>query len=227
MILHTSLAGMRRLSIPRDTEAVIPGHDTQKINAAYALGGRSLMIETVEGYIGNDLKINHLMEIDFKGFPKFIDSIGGVTVTAKRRVCSPPFDNFWKGLQVQEGRERPRRGEGARLGARPQEQVRSRRDDIDRAARQQQLLSGVRGQLDLARDALPRAAGWPGARRKAFKTDLHGPGLLALGLDAAIGGTGDSEVLKPSCLDCGAGGSLLVSEGRARATPSSWLKNGD
>ena len=40
------------------------------------------MVETVEGYLGNGLKINHVMEVDFKGFPKFIDSIGGVTVTA-------------------------------------------------------------------------------------------------------------------------------------------------
>ena len=39
---------VRKLSIPRDSEAEIPGHGAQKINAAYALGGPALMIETVE-----------------------------------------------------------------------------------------------------------------------------------------------------------------------------------
>src|SRR5262249_54839084 len=38
----------RRLSIPRDTVADIPGHGTSKINAAYAFGGAALTIKTVE-----------------------------------------------------------------------------------------------------------------------------------------------------------------------------------
>ncbi len=225
MILHTNLAGMRRLSIPRDTEAVIPGHSTQKINAAYALGGRPLMVETVEGYMGNDLKVNHLMEIDFKGFPEFIDSIGGVTVTAKRRVCSPPFDNFWKGLKF-------KKGENHLSGAKALGWARVRNNecapsetDVDRAARQQQLLAGVRGQV-FSLGTFFRAPLVAWSAPKAFKTDLHGPGLMAIALDAAVGGTGESKVLKPSCLDCGAGGSLRVSKAD-RADAVDWLNNGD
>jgi LytR_cpsA_psr family len=38
----------RRLSIPRDTEAAIPGHGVSKINAAYAYGGPALAIKTIE-----------------------------------------------------------------------------------------------------------------------------------------------------------------------------------
>ena len=38
----------RRLSIPRDTLVRIPGHGTNKINAAYAYGGPALTIKTVE-----------------------------------------------------------------------------------------------------------------------------------------------------------------------------------
>jgi len=215
MVLHTSLGGFRRLSIPRDAQADIPGHSIQKINAAYALGGRALMIETVERFLGNGLKINHLMEIDFKGFPKFIDAIGGVTVTAKRRICSPPFDNFFKGLRFKKG-ENQLTGRKALGWAR----VRKNRcapseNDLDRAERQQQLLAGVRGQIT-SPSIIFRApwAAWKAPR--AFKTDLHGPGLLALMTDAAIGGTGDSEVLRPSCLGCGAQGSLVVPEGERR-----------
>ena len=39
MLLHAAFGSVRKLSIPRDAEAEIPGHGTQKINAAYALGG--------------------------------------------------------------------------------------------------------------------------------------------------------------------------------------------
>ncbi len=38
----------RRLSIPRDTLVSIPGHGTNKINAAYAFGGPALTIKTVK-----------------------------------------------------------------------------------------------------------------------------------------------------------------------------------
>jgi len=215
MVLHASLGGFRRLSIPRDAFAEIPGHSAQKINAAYALGGRALMIETVENYLGNDLKINHLMEIDFKGFPKFVDAIGGITVTAKRRVCSPPFDNFWKGLKFKKG-ENHLDGEKALGWARVRKnECAPGEDDTDRAARQQQLLSGVRGQF-FSPFLLFRAPWVAWRAPRAFKTDLHGPGIMALSLDAVLGGTGDSEVLKPSCPGCGPGGSLLVPEGERR-----------
>ncbi len=215
MVLHASLGGFRRLSIPRDSFASIPGHGEQRVNAAYALGGRSLMVETVERYLGNGLKINHLMEIDFKGFPGFVDAIGGITVTAKRRVCSPPFDNFYKGLRFKKG-ENHLNGRRALGWAR----VRHNRcapseTDVDRAERQQQLLSGVRGQI-LSPFSLFRAPWVAWKAPRAFKTDLHGPGLLSLTADAVVGGTGDSEVLRPSCAGCGPGGSLLVSEGERR-----------
>ena len=48
---------------------------------------------------------------------------------------------------------------------------------------------------------------------RALKSDLRGPGLMALFTDLATGGTGDNMVLEPSCLSCGPGGSLMVSDG--------------
>jgi LCP family protein required for cell wall assembly len=68
-----------RLSIPRDTFADIPGHGTDKINAAYAYGGPGLAVKTVEGFLG--VKINHLVEVNFENFPDFIDSLGGINYT--------------------------------------------------------------------------------------------------------------------------------------------------
>ena len=67
------------LSIPRDTVVDIPGHGRNKINAAYAIGGPSLAIKTVESYLGID--VNHLVEVNFENFPQLVDSLGGVTYT--------------------------------------------------------------------------------------------------------------------------------------------------
>ena len=80
MLVHAALGSVRKLSIPRDVEVEIPGHGINKINAAYALGGPALTIETVEAFLGNGLEINHLVEVDFEDFPEFIDSLGGITV---------------------------------------------------------------------------------------------------------------------------------------------------
>src|SRR5215211_7803657 len=103
VVVHTAFGSVRKLSIPRDAYAEIPGHNAQKINAAYALGGAPLMIDTVEQYLGNGLKINHIIEVDFKDFPKLIDALGGVTVHNKTKICAPPFDNFWKGFNLPKG----------------------------------------------------------------------------------------------------------------------------
>ena len=127
MLVHAELGGVRKLSIPRDTEAEIPGHGSRKINAAYALGGPALTIETVEEFLGNGLEINHLVEVDFKDFPAFIDALGGITVNNKTRICSPPFDNFWKGLHFRKGELDLNGDAGARLRARAQEPVRAGR----------------------------------------------------------------------------------------------------
>ena len=75
----------RRLSIPRDTVAHIPGFGSTKINAAYAYGGPALAIKTIEGFTG--VTINHLIVINLANFPKFIDAIGGIDVTTGR-ICS-------------------------------------------------------------------------------------------------------------------------------------------
>jgi LCP family protein required for cell wall assembly len=70
------------LSIPRDTLVAIPGHDEDKINAAYSYGGEELMIRTIQEFIGAE--INHYVTIDFQGFVDLIDALGGVDITIER-----------------------------------------------------------------------------------------------------------------------------------------------
>lgn len=66
------------ISLPRDYKVQIPGVGTHKLNAAYALGQEQLAIKTVEGLTG--VTINHFMAVNFKGFEKIVDAIGGVEV---------------------------------------------------------------------------------------------------------------------------------------------------
>ena len=210
MLIHAGLGSVRKLSIPRDIEAEIPGHGTQKINAAYALGGPALTIETVESFLGNGLEINHLVEVDFKDFPELVDALGGITVDNKTRICSPPFDNFWKGINFP-------KGEIDLNGARALGYARVRKnscaageDDRARAARQQEVLRAMGDKVTSPSTffRLPWVS-WQAPR--ALKSDMRGPGLMALFTDLATGNSNDTEVLEAGC--CINGSNLFVSDG--------------
>ena len=66
------------MSIMRDSWVEIPGHGENKVNAALAFGGVSLMVQTVEGII--DQRIDHVAIVDFEGFEGLTDDLGGVTL---------------------------------------------------------------------------------------------------------------------------------------------------
>jgi LCP family protein required for cell wall assembly len=210
MLVHAAFGSVRKLSIPRDVEVDVPGHGINKINAAYALGGPALTIETVESFLGNGLQVNHVVEVDFEAFPDFIDSLGGITVNNKTRICSPPFDNFWKGLNF-------KKGELELDGTRALGYSRVRKnscapgeDDRVRAARQQQVLSAIASQVKSPSTfvRLPWVS-WNAPR--TLKSDMNGPELMMLFGDMATGGTGDqTEVLEATCCR---GSNLFVSEG--------------
>ena len=98
MLVHVSADRSRVtvVSIPRDSWVNIPGHGMNKINAAYGLGGAMLMVQTVEQATG--LTINDYVEVDFLGFVKVIDALGGVN------ICLPqPLDDPYSGLDLSAG----------------------------------------------------------------------------------------------------------------------------
>jgi LCP family protein required for cell wall assembly len=70
------------VSIPRDSWVPIPGHGHAKINAAYAYGGPTLAIRTVEQVTG--IRIDHFGVIDWAGFKSLTDALGGVTITSEK-----------------------------------------------------------------------------------------------------------------------------------------------
>jgi LCP family protein required for cell wall assembly len=222
MLVHASLGSVRKLSIPRDTEADIPGHGTQKINAAYALGGPALTIKTVEAFLGNGLEINHLVEVDFEDFPAFIDALGGITVNNKTRICSPPFDNFWKGLRFPKGEielDGTRALGFARVRKNP---CAPAEDDRDRAARQQEVLRAIGAQAKSPGTffRLPWVS-WQAP--KALKSDMKGPALMGLFAEIATGNGDETDVLEGTC--CDLEGDIQVSAG-TRAEAVDRLLNG-
>lgn len=72
------------LSIPRDTRVRIKGNGWDKINAAYAYGGRKLTQATVEDLL--DTPVDHYVCINTRAFPRIIDAIGGVDINVEKRM---------------------------------------------------------------------------------------------------------------------------------------------
>lgn len=75
------------VSIPRDSYVEIPGYGSDKINAAFAVGGPALLAQTVEQATG--LRLDHFAEIGFDGFAVMVDAVGGVTMCPTEPINDP------------------------------------------------------------------------------------------------------------------------------------------
>lgn len=69
------------ISVMRDLWVDIPGHGNAKINAALALGGVPLMVQTMESIFKQ--RIDHVAMVDFEGFKGLTDALGGVEIDVK------------------------------------------------------------------------------------------------------------------------------------------------
>ena len=197
LLMHVGFGSVRKLSVLRDTPVEIPGHGAQKINAAYAFGGAPLMIKTVEAYLGNGLEINHIIEVSFEDFPDFIDALGGIDVELENCIRSNSFGG--KRVRLSKG-EHHLDGEEALAFARVRKNECSlAEDDRARAARQQQVMKAIRSQI-LSPSTFFRLPLVSWEAPQTLRTDLKGPGLLALFTDLLTGGAGETNVLE--CLPC-------------------------
>ena len=197
MLMHVGVGSVRKLSVLRDTPVEIPGHGSQKINAAYAFGGAPLMIKTVEAYLGNGLEVNHIIEVSFDDFPDFIDALGGIDVSLDNCIHSNSFGG--KRVRLSKG-DHHLSGDEALAFARVRENVcNAAEDDRARAARQQQVMSAIRDQI-LSPSTFFRLPLVSWEAPQTLRTDLKGPGLLMLFTDLMTGGPGKTNVLE--CLPC-------------------------
>lgn len=219
MLMHVGFGSVRKLSILRDSQANIPGHGVQKINAAYALGGGGLAIQTIEQFLGNGVKINHIVEINFQNFPKLIDAMGGVTVHLRKCIHSNRFDG--KVLILHRGDQHLTGHQALQFSRVRENKCAPNEDDRARARRQQQVLSALRKRLlsPYAFIRLPLIS-WEAPR--TVRSDMHGPGLSMLFADLATGGGGKTRVLLPS----GANGTQLIVSEAAKARAVDQLLHG-
>lgn len=134
------------LSLPRDLKVQIPGYGTDKLNASYSLGGPTLTVKTIKGYLGID--INHVININFGGFREVVNAIGCVYVDVDRRYFNdnnPPFasDSNYATIDIEPGYQKL-------CGSDALDYVRFRHldSDIVRAARQQAFLRQAKDQLN-------------------------------------------------------------------------------
>lgn len=132
------------LSFPRDLYVNIPGHGMDKINTAFALGGPAKSIETVKGLTGQP--INYFVNIDFEGFVKLVDQVGGVYLDVDRKYFNknePGEPNPYAEIDLKPGYQRMN-------GKDALSYVRYRHTDSDfaRIARQQAFLSELKRQTN-------------------------------------------------------------------------------
>lgn len=133
--IDTSTREVSMLSVPRDTRVKIPGHGWDKINHAYAEGGVKLSQKAVEDLLG--IPIDYYMTINFAGFYKIVDALGGVDIDVDERMYyEDPYDNLviniQPGVQHMDGKK-----------AIQYVRYRDSAGDIGRIARQQKFIKAM------------------------------------------------------------------------------------
>lgn len=134
MIMHVPWLGLPTLiSLPRDSWVGIPGYGSNKLNAAYSIGGPRLLARTVEEATG--LQIDHFVEIGFGGIATTTNALGGVTLCPKQ-----DYNDLNSGLNVSEGCQ-TMKGKNALAYVRMR--YADSQGDLGRVQRQQEYMSAV------------------------------------------------------------------------------------
>jgi LCP family protein required for cell wall assembly len=175
MVLHVSPRRDKAVmvSLPRDLRTTVDGR-TSKINAAFAVGGPGLLVRTVEQTTG--LPINHYAEIDFAGFLKVVDALGGITLCNRSgHRLDDPYANLHMGPGCKDMR-----------GIQALAFVRARHVDSDfgRIGRQQEFMRAVVAKLESRGSLvnLPKLMGIADVATDHIRTDQTLSTPTAIGL---------------------------------------------
>ncbi|MGD8626416.1 MAG: LCP family protein [Anaerolineae bacterium] len=175
------------LSIPRDLWVYIPTHGWNRINVAHKFGhrgdhpggGPGLLMDTIEMNFG--IPIDHWVRVDFEGFGRVVDELGGVEMTVPCPVnltYKPSYSEEEEDLILEPGVYQMDGQTALRY-------VRTRREgtDFDRARRQHQFLKAVwkqtKAQLK-GLDFVPNIRNLWSALRDSYETDLDLLDVLSL-----------------------------------------------
>jgi LCP family protein required for cell wall assembly len=199
------------LSVPRDLWVAIPQVDNSimyhKVNTAHfwgqfwkypdgksANGGPTLAMRTIEYNLG--IRIHYYARIDFKGFEKAVDLIGGLEINVPREIVDHEYplenDAGVRTIRFRPG-EQHMDGETALIYAR----TRHSDSDFGRMERQRQVLMAFRNQA-MRLDLIPKLPQLFTTMRDAFDTDMPLDQILNL---ANIGRNIKAENIKSGAID--------------------------
>jgi LCP family protein required for cell wall assembly len=192
-VLRPNEGQVSLISIPRDLWVSIPGWENQRINTAYQHGisvdypggGPGLLKETIQYNLG--IRIDHTAMVEFDGFRKIVDTLGGVDVPVSCpytdwRLIDPSLDpeneNNWHLYTTGPGLIHMD-GDLALWYARS----RQKSNDFDRGRRQQEVLRALFNQA-LQAGTLSRLPQLYNDLKDTVDTDLGLVDLLQLSLYA-------------------------------------------
>jgi LCP family protein required for cell wall assembly len=167
------------LSVPRDLKTQIDGPQglvTDKINAAYAMGGAALTAATIKATLPG-LSINHIIDINFKGFRQVIDAIGCVYIYVDRHYFNRNVGTVatdFSNIDIKPGYQKL-------CGQTALDYARYRHTDTDfvRVARQQDFIRQAKQQVGV-QSLFNHQDQLLGAVRNAVQTDIHGSSVVHL-----------------------------------------------
>ena len=136
--INTENGKVALISIPRDTQVIVPSYGKNKINAAARVGkGLKTTTALVEGLTGQ--AIDGYVLTNFTGFKSIIDTLGGITVTVEK-------DMHYVTGDVADGLINLRKGTQRLNGTQALQYARFRQDalaDISRTVRQQTIMKAI------------------------------------------------------------------------------------
>jgi LCP family protein required for cell wall assembly len=197
VLVRTGGGHSAKLSIPRDTVVDIPGHGRDKINAAYAIGGAALTLQTVKQYLGID--VNHVFEVNFDNFPDLIDAMGGINYTGGCVVSriNGGARNGGFTLRLKKGTTHIDGQQALALARTRHNACNPNENDITRARRQQKILSAMKSRV-FSPSGFVRLPLISWNAPKTLKSDMRGPSLLGYAIGTAVSGSPPTRVLRPS-----------------------------
>ncbi len=198
--IEPATGAVRMLSIPRDLLVDIPGHGEDKMNAAYPigevwgeergaeLGGATLVAQTVESNF--DIPIHYFMTVDFNGFRRIVDTVGGIVVDVRAQIKDDqyPTEDFGLTREYYPTGFQFMDGEDALRYAR----TRHGDNDVNRGQRQQQVLRAIRQQAT-TKGLITQADDLMRDLADTVRTDLNFNQMLAL---ANLGRSLDTDAIE-------------------------------
>lgn len=204
------------LSLPRDLLVNIPDRSEQKINEVYAWGEQSIINsggrlteQTLAPLLG--IPVHYYIRLDFSGFAKIIDELGGVKVNVERGFTDAQYPtedykyqivSFNAGWQTMDG-------DTALKFTRSRHGNNGEGSDFARSQRQQKILAAIK-ERSLSYNNLLN----PNKLNKLFKelaahlkTDLEPWEIIKL---ANLLGQADTSQIKTQVLDDGPSGYLYA-----------------